>query len=91
TYYLEIYDTFLMNKIDKIVLFVYFMIGIIFWGIVIAFILITITLPPSPIESDALLGPVIILFIWVIEGICIIPKIIKRHFQTKKNLYSNSI
>jgi hypothetical protein len=26
------------------------------------------------------------LFIWVIEGICIIPKIIKRHFREKKDL-----
>ncbi|MHA2180772.1 MAG: hypothetical protein ACXAAH_05050 [Promethearchaeota archaeon] len=75
-----------MNKIDKIVLIVYFIVGAIFWGILFAFILTTITLPPSPIESDALLGPVIILFIWVIEGICIIPKIIKRHFREKKDL-----
>jgi hypothetical protein len=80
-----------MNRLDKIVLIVYFSVGAIFWGILIAFILITINLPPSPIESDALLGPVIVLFIWAIEGICVIPKIIKRHINQKKNVYSNSI
>ena len=67
-----------MNKMDKIVLIVYITVGAIFWGILIAFILTTINLPRPPPETDALLGSVIILFIWVIEGICIIPKIIKR-------------
>ncbi|MHA2194573.1 MAG: hypothetical protein ACXADW_22110 [Candidatus Hodarchaeales archaeon] len=80
-----------MNKADKIVLIVYFTVGAIFWGILIGFIIITMNLPPSPIESDALIGPVIILFFWVLEGICIIPKILKRHIIQKKNLLRDSI
>ena len=64
---------------DKIVLIVYFTVGAIFWGILIAFIFTTINLTPSIPETDAALGPVIVLFIWVIGGICIIPKIIKKH------------
>ena len=39
----------------------------------------TMNLPPSPIESDALIGPVIILFFWIIEGICLLPGVFKKN------------
>ncbi|MFW9897392.1 MAG: hypothetical protein ACFFD7_16425 [Candidatus Thorarchaeota archaeon] len=79
-----------MNKIDKIILIVYFSFGVIVGGILIGIIITTTNLPPSPIQSDAALGPIIILFFWVIEGICIIPKIVKRHRYQKKNLHRTS-
>lgn len=70
-----------MEKPDKIVLGVYLIVGLIFWGL-----LISVIFTPTTTETDAALGPVIVLFIWVIEGICIIPKIIKRHFNQMKKL-----
>ncbi|MHA2010281.1 MAG: hypothetical protein ACW980_23440 [Promethearchaeota archaeon] len=68
-----------MERPFKIVLGVYIIVGLIFWGL-----LISIMFTPTTSVTDAALGPVIVLFFWIIEGVCILPKIFKRHKSQKQ-------